>query len=168
MKLTKVSFLSSVLAAGILLAAGSLLFAQEKKISEKEVPSAVLNSFHKAYPKAEIKGLSTETEKGKKYFEIESVEGTKHIDLLISKTGKITEVEETIPTDQLPGAVMKTLEAKFKGLKIEKAEKVTSGAVSNYELVIESKAGKHEVKLNAAGKLLKSEKIRKGESDESD
>lgn len=168
MKFMKTLILFSFVAAAFLFAASTNIFAQEKKISEKEVPAAVLNAFHKAYPKAEIKGLSTETEKGTKYFEVESMEGTKHIDLLITSTGKITEVEETIPTDQLPSLVMKTLEAKFKGLKIEKAEKVTNGAVSNYELVIESKAGKYEVKLNAAGKLLKSEKIKKGESDESD
>ena len=168
MKFVKILEFSFVAAIVLLLVSCTNLFAQEKKISEKDMPAAVMSAFHKAYPNAKIKGLSTETEHGKKYYEIESMEGTKHIDLLISKTGKITEVEETIPTDQLPGAVMKTLEAKFKGLKIEKAEKVTNGAVSNYELVIESKAGKHEVKLNAAGKLLKSEKIKKGESDESD
>ncbi|MCL5029690.1 MAG: PepSY-like domain-containing protein [Bacteroidetes bacterium] len=168
MRFVKTLILFSFIVVAFSFSVNSNVFAQEKKISEKEVPAAVLNAFHKAYPKAEIKGLSTETEKGKKYFEVESIEGTKHIDLLITKTGNITEIEETIPTDQIPGSVMKTLEAKFKGLKIEKAEKVTNGAVSNYELVIESKAGKHEVKLNAAGKLLKSEKIKKDESDESD
>ena len=167
MKVTKVLAVSSLIVAAILFLSCTSMYAQEKKISQKEVPVAVMSAFHKAYPKAEIKGTSAETEKGKKYFEIESMEGTKHIDLLITKSGVITEVEETIPVDQLPSNVMKTLEAKFKGLKIEKAEKVSHGSVSNYELVIESKTGKHEVKLNEAGKLLKTEKVGK-ESDTAD
>ena len=165
MRATKVLDLSLVVAT--ILVAGISLFAQEKKINTKDVPANVMTTFQKAYPKAVVKGTSIETEHGKKFYEIESMEGTKHIDLLITKSGVITEVEETIPVDQLPSNVMKTLEAKFKGLKIEKAEKVSHGSVSNYELVIESKTGKHEVKLNEAGKLLKAEKVGK-ESDTAD
>ena len=167
MKFVKSGGVLFATAFALLLVSSTNIFAQEKKISEKEVPATVMSTFHKAYPKAVIKGTNTETERGKKYFEIESMEGSKHIDLLITAAGKIAEVEESIPVDQLPSPVMKTLEAKFKGLKIETAEKVTHGAVSNYELVIESKAGKHEVKLNAAGKLLKSEKVGK-EADAAD
>ncbi len=165
MRASKVLDLSLVVA--IILVAGINLFAQEKKITKKDVPANVMTTFQKAYPKAVVKGTSIETEHGKKFYEIESMEGSKHIDLLITSAGKITEIEETISTDQIPGSVMKTLEAKFKGLKIEKAEKVTHDAVSDYELVIESKSGKHEVKLNAAGKLLKTEKVGK-ETDSAD
>jgi len=145
--------------AAIILVTSISLFAQEKKITKKDVPVNVMTTFQKAYPKAVVKGTSIEKEHGKKYYEIESMEGSKHIDLLITSAGKITEIEETISTDQIPGSIMKTLGAKFKGLKVEKAEKVTHGSVSDYELVIESKSGKHEVKLNVAGKLLKTEKV---------
>lgn len=167
MKFTKVQGLTFAVAIVFTITAGINLFAQEKKINKKSVPAKVMVAFQKAYPKAVVKGTSIETEHGKKFYEIESMEGTKHIDLLITSAGQITEIEETIPVDQVPGGVMKTLEAKFKGLKIEKAEKVTHGSVSNYELVIESKAGKHEVKLNEAGKLLKTEKVGK-ETDSAD
>ena len=159
MRTTKVLGLTIVI--GIILVSGINLFAQEKKIDKKDVPANVMATFQKAYPKAEVKGTNIETEHGKKYYEIESMEGTKHIDLLITSAGKITEIEETISADQIPGNVMKTLGAKFKGLKVEKAEKVTHGSISNYELLIESKSGKHEVKLNNAGKVLKTEEISK-------
>ena len=165
MRTTKVLGLTIVI--GIILVSGINLFAQEKKIDKKDVPANVMATFQKAYPKAEVKGTNIETEHGKKYYEIESMEETKHIDLLITSAGKITEIEETISADQIPGSVMKTLGAKFKGLRVEKAEKVTHGSVSDYELVIESKSGKHEVKLNAAGKLLKTEKVGK-ETDSAD
>ena len=167
MKITKNLGISFMLAVALLFVLNINIFAQEHKISEKEVPVIVMSTFHKAFPKAVIKGTNTETEKGKKYFEIESMEDTKHIDLLITAAGNIAEVEESIPTDQIPGRVMKTLEKEFKRLKIETAEKVTHGTVSNYEFVVESNSGKYEVKLNAAGKLLKSEKASK-ESDKAD
>lgn len=167
MKLTKIYHLSFIVMLTVIFTVSLNLFAQDKKISEKNVPAVVMSAFHKAYPKAVIKGTSIETENGKKNFEIESLEGSKHIDLLISPAGKITEIEETIQADQLPSSVMKTLKAKFKGLKVEQAEKVTHGVVSNYELVIESKSGKYEVKLNETGKLLKTEKAGK-EADNAD
>ena len=106
----------------LIIAAGSITSAQEKKINRKDVPSAVLNSFHKVYPKAEIKGTSTETENGHKYYEIESVQGKKHVDLLLTENGKISEVEETISADELPADAVKNLEKKYKGLKIKSRE----------------------------------------------
>ena len=112
MKLTKVFSFSYLLAAGILFVASALTIAQEKKINEKDVPNAVLNSFHKAYPKAEIKGLSTEMEKGKKYYEIESVDGSIRRDLLFTPAGKIAEIEETIPSSELPNGSLKSIEKK--------------------------------------------------------
>jgi hypothetical protein len=69
------------------------------------------------------------------------------ISSMVTKTGEVAEIEETIPATQIQSSVMKTLEAKSKGLKITKAEKVTHGSDYNYELVIEIKASWHEMKL---------------------
>ncbi len=131
-------------------------FAQDQKIDLKKVPANVLSAFHKAYPAAEIKGTSIESEKGHSYYEIESVQGTQHIDLLLTRSGKIIEVEETIPENELPAPVMKTLQAKFKELKINKAERVTSGKKVTYELSIESNKKRHSVVLWPDGKIVKS------------
>ncbi len=155
-------------------AAAVTVNAQDKKISEKQVPAKVLSAFHKAYPKAEIKGTSIESENGHHYYEIESMEGTKHIDLLIEHNGKIAEVEETIPESELPLGVTKTLKLKYKGYKLTRAEKVTSGKKLTYELGIEKNGRSHEIVFNKSGKLIKSsaenenEKGEKGEKDEED
>lgn len=150
----------------ILLFSAALNFAQDKKIDMKKVPAKVLASFHKAYPKAEIKGTSIETENHHKYYEIESVEGSKHIDLLLLSSGKIAEVEETIPESELPAPVMKTLNAKFKGLKINKAERVTSGKKVTYELSIERNKKEHYVTLWPNGKFVKSKSMKENEKGE--
>lgn len=160
MKLSKIFTFAAILIMMSLIRSNSS-FAQEKKIDLNKVPKAVLASFHKAYPNAEIKGTSTEKEKGHKYYEIESMEGSKHIDLLISKSGKIEEVEETIPASELPSPVMKTLNAKFQGLKINRAEKVTSGKKITFELSIESNNKKHGVVILPDGKIIKSKNLNK-------
>ena len=142
------------------------MVAQEKKISEKDVPAAVLNSFHKAYPKAEIKGLSTEKEHGKKYFEIESMDGMVRRDLLFTPAGKIAEIEETIPASELPEGAMQSIEKKIPGAKVDRAEKVTSGSKVTYELSVTGKNGKYGVVLNKDGKIMTSRKVKSEEGDE--
>jgi hypothetical protein len=164
MKTTKaLAKISLVIAVSLLFFSASMI-AQEKKITEKEVPAAVLNSFHKAYPKAEIKGLSTEKEHGKKYFEIESMDGTVRRDLLFTPSGKIAEIEETIPASELPNGAMQSIEKKIPGAKVEHAEKVTSGSKVTYELSVTGTKGKYGVVLNNDGKVVTSRKA-KGEED---
>ncbi len=174
MKATKLSAIFSFLFVAFLSTASNG-FAQDQKIELKEVPAKVLATFHKAYPAAEIKGTSIEKEKGDSYYEIESVQGTKHIDLLLTRAGEITEVEETIPENELPDPVMKTLRAKFKELKVVKAERVTSGKKVTYELLIESNRKRRGVVLWPNGMMVKSgsmkgekEKAEKGEKGAND
>lgn len=165
MRFMKSLIIFSFLSAFIVIANINLI-AQDKKITEKEVPSAVLNSFHKAYPKAEIKGLSTEIEKGKKYFEVESMEGTVKRDLLFTPVGKIAEIEESITPSNLPKGSVQTIEKKIAGAKIEQAEKVISGVKVTYELSVTGKNGKFEVVLNKEGKIIKIAKANTEEGDE--
>jgi len=165
MKLTKLIVTISFAVSIILIAASTNSFAQEKKITQKELPSAVLSSFHKSYPKAEIKGLSAETEKGKKYFEIESVDGSVRRDLLYLPDGKTAEIEETIPSSGLPEGAVQSIEKKIPGGKIEHAERVTSGTKITYELSVMSKKAKYEIVLDKEGKIIKDRKVTKEEND---
>lgn len=152
MKVTKLATIFSFLVV-VFLTTACNTFAQDQRIDLKKVPVNVLSAFHKAYPTAEITGTSIGKEKGR-YYEIESVQGTKHIDLLLTHSGKITEVEETIPENELPAPVMKTLQAKFKGLKINKAERVTSNKKVTYELSIESNKKRQGIVLWPNGKIV--------------
>ncbi len=169
MKYMNSLIISLVIVAAFLFSVSANVSAQDKKITEKEVPAAVLDSFHKAYPKAAIKGLSTETEKGKRYFEVESVDGTVSRDLLFTPAGKIAEIEETIPSSDLPKGSVQSIGKKIPGAKIERAEKVTSGTKITFELLVTTAKTKYEVTLNKDGKVVKSEKMKaKSEEKESD
>jgi len=132
--------------------------AGEKKIAQKDLPAPVLTAFQKAYPKATIKGASTEVEEGKTYYEIESLDGKVKRDLLYLSDGTIAEIEETVAAADLPKAVSAAVTGKYPKGKIEKSEKVTHGAVVAYEVVVKSGETTVEMSFNPEGKLLKESK----------
>jgi len=147
--------------------------AGEKKISKKQIPAAVLSAFQTAYPHATIKGQSVETENGKKFFEIESVDGKTKRDLLYTPDGKAVEVEESLEISTLPDEMKSAISKEYPKGKIIKAEKVTSDTSVTYEFQV--KVGK-KIKgllLDPSGKLLKggkedAEKEEKNEEKEDD
>jgi len=161
MKLIETIILTSFLAAAFLFITSTNAFAQEKKISEKEVPAPVLNSFHNAYPKAVIKGTSMEKEHGKTFYEIESMDGSQRRDLLYAKDGKVAEVEETLAAKDIPDFVKNSIVKKFPKGEINRAEKVTSGDKISYELLVKSGDKKAGVVLDAKGNILKVKKMKK-------
>jgi len=87
----------------ILVCSATLVMAQEKKAKGKVVlPEAVLSAFKAAYPKAEIKAASKETDKGVTYYEVESIDGKQQRDILYIADGKAAEIEETLDLATLP------------------------------------------------------------------
>jgi hypothetical protein len=139
--------------------------AGEKKISKKKIPSAVLTAFKTDYPNATIKGQAVETEKGKKYYEIESVDGKTGRDLLYTPDGKISEIEEDMDISTLSAEMKGTVDKAYPGGKLVKAEKVTRGASTTYELHVKVGKKTKEVALDASGKILKAAK-KSSEKDE--
>jgi len=130
-------------------------YGQKKgKFTSKDLPAAVSAAFQKAYPKAKILGASTETEKGVKYYEIESQDGSMRRDLLYTEDGNIQETEETIAPGEIPEAVKAALSKELPHAKILKAEKSTTKAGLEYEMIAKVKGKTYEISFDPAGKLL--------------
>jgi hypothetical protein len=121
----------------------------------KILPPAVLEAFKKAYPKAVIRGVSKETEKGVTYYEVESVDGKMNRDLLYTADGKAVEVEEAVAPGALPAAVTKALDKAYPGCKILKAEDMLKDGQKLFELVIQVKGKKQDVTIDPDGKILR-------------
>jgi hypothetical protein len=142
-------------------------FREEKKISKKEVPAAVLSAFEKAYPHANIKGTSTEVEN---YYEIESMDGKQARDILYLPDGTATEIEEAVAVNSLPDLVKSAVEKEFVGAKVAKAEKVTKGEGVSYEIHVTLGAKKGSAVVDPSGKILKKKALAakhvKGEKEE--
>jgi len=129
--------------------------AQEKKAKGKVVlPEAVLSAFKAAYPKAEIKAASKETDKGVTYYEVESIDGKQQRDILYIADGKAAEIEETLDLATLPKVVAQTLSKEFSGAKVLKAEALTKDGQKSYEVQILLKGKKKEVAIDASGKIV--------------
>jgi len=128
----------------------------ETPIAKKDVPAPVIAAFAKAYPKATIKGYAKELEKGQTAYEVESMEGKIHRDVLFAPDGKLLIVEESIDMQDVPEAVRLALDSKFPKAKVQLAEKVTEGTSVAYEFKATTAEGKKvEVKFDAKGKELK-------------
>jgi len=139
--------------------------AGERQIERKDVPAAVLAAFAGAYPKAEIKGYSTEEENGQTVYEIESVEGLVTRDVTYATNGTVVSLEETLDTSALPRKVKSALNKKFPKGKVLKAERVTKGGtVVEYEFKVEDKGKKFEIVFDPEGNELKMEEVKTGDA----
>lgn len=128
--------------------------AQEKKITRKQVPAPVLSAFEKAYPHTLVKGYAMEKKNGGTYYEVESVEGTTHRDVLYTASGTVAEMEETMNADQLPKAVSEALGKGYPGKNIGRIERTMRDGKTKYEVVIQEGKKKHEVIYDEDGKVL--------------
>ncbi len=133
----------------------NISMAQEKKYSEKDIPSVVIESFKKLYPNAVITGYDVDNEKGGTRYEIESNDGLVQRDVEFTATGNVTEIGELISVNTLPANITSSIESKFNSAKILEAEKKIRGTEILYEVVIDHKNKKHEILINQNGNLMK-------------
>src|SRR6267378_1635562 len=112
MKLTCMFVRASLIATAVSLLSFSAA-AQEKKITAKQVPAAVIAAFKTSYPHATIRGYAQEKENGKVFYEIESVEGTTHRDVLYNADGTVAEIEESIAATELPADAQQAIKQKY-------------------------------------------------------
>jgi len=128
--------------------------AQEKKITAKDVPAAVISAFKTAYPNATIRGYAREKENGKVFYEIESREGTTTRDVLYNPEGTVAEIEESIAATDLPVEVQQALKEKFPKAVVTKAEKTTAGDKVSYEIVARQGKKRVTIEFDSSGKVL--------------
>jgi hypothetical protein len=129
--------------------------AQEKKITEKDVPAAVMSAFRSAYPHATIKGLAKERENGKLFYEIESMDDKTPRDILYHPDGSVAEIEEGIAASDLPADAQQAIQ-KYPGAVVVKAERVTKGDKIAYEVSARQRTRRISLEFDSSGKLLKS------------
>ena len=147
-----------MLLVGSLAVLGLALFpvavAADKKLEKKDMPAPVLAAFEKAYPSATVKGYGKEVEKGKTYYEIESVDGGRTLDVSYLPDGTVAEIEKGVTEGNLPAPVKDAVAKKHPDGKIEKAEKTTRGAVVQYDVKIATGKTKVEMSIDPTGKVI--------------
>ena len=119
------------------------------------LPAPILAAFEAAYPHATLKSAAAEKENGKVVWEVESTENGLGRDLLYAPDGSVLEIEEEVPSAQLPAPVTAAVKAQYSVARIVKGERVTRGATVTYELQLAG-AGRKSIELTPEGKAVAS------------
>ena len=125
----------------------------ERSVKMADLPLAVQKAVndYTASHKATVRGLATETEKGKKLFEAEMRVNGKTRDVTFDEAGGIFALEEETAIDQIPAGARSAIEKAATGGRITRVETITEGGKTAYEAQL-SKGGKNsEVKVDASG-----------------
>jgi len=130
------------------------LRGQDKPVRQSDIPAPVIAAFHKTFPAARIRGTSKEVERGKTYYEIESMDGTRARDILYLADGTAVEIEETVAAQSLPAAVRDAVTREFRGSDVTKAERTTKGTAISFEILVRRGAQRGSVVVDPAGKVL--------------
>lgn len=131
-------------------------YAQHKKYTEKDMPDAVISSFQKNFPDAQVLGYDKEAENGTTTYEVECISGDRK-DIQFEKDGTVVEIEEEMNVSDLPDKVVTSLNNTYNTPDILKAEKVTKGNDTLYEVVVKYKKKKHEIRLDKEGTIVEKE-----------
>jgi hypothetical protein len=129
--------------------------AKPAVVNLKILPPAVLNAFKTAYPRAVIRGTSKETEKGVTYYEVESIDGKMHRDLLYTADGKAVEIEEAINPGSLPAAVTQALARAHPGYEVLRAEAMAKDGQNLFEIQIRVEGKRMSVTVSPDGKIIR-------------
>lgn len=139
----------------IALAIGSVVAAQEKKITRAQLPAAVEKTVARESQGATINGFATETENGKRLYEVELTVDGHSKDISMDKNGDIIEIEEEVAMDSLPAAVQEGLRKAAGAGTIGKIESLTKrGKLVAYEGHVKTGTKRSEIQVGPNGEKL--------------
>ena len=141
-----------VTAVAIVALAGTA-HASDQKTTLKNLPPAVKATVEAESKGATVKGISSEKEKGKTVYELETLVNGRTRDLMIDAAGKVYLVEEQLDVDKAPAPVKAALQANG---TIVTLESVMEKGTTHYEGQVKTKTGKKvAVEVGADGKPYK-------------
>ena len=133
----------------------------ERKVTEADVPEAALAMLRKLAGRAKITEFAEETEYGHTFYEgsWKSQSGA-NMDVLVTKSGDLVEIEEQVDTDKVPAAVLKAArKAAGKGARLVCEQKT----MILYEVKFSKDNNRHELLLTPDGRRVE-EEVEKGKS----
>jgi len=131
----------------------------ERKVTEAEVPAAALAALKKLAAGAEITEFTEEIEYGHTFYEgsWKSPAGA-NMDVLVTPTGDLVEIEEQVGIEVVPAAALKAArKAAGKDTKLEFEKKT----MILYEVKFEKDKARHELLLTPDGRRVE-EQVEKG------
>ncbi|MHC4403535.1 MAG: PepSY-like domain-containing protein [Planctomycetota bacterium] len=140
----------------------------ERSVTQAEVPAAALATLKKMAAGAKMTAFAEEVEHGHTFYEGSWKNAAqKNVDVLVTPTGDLVEIEERVGADQVPAAVLKVArKAAGKGAELGLEKKT----MILYEVKFRKGRSRHEVLLTPDGRRVEEEveKGKRGEEDEDD
>ncbi len=137
----------------------------EKKVKEGDVPKAALDALKKLANGAAFTEFAEEVEHGRKYYEGSWKGPDGNVDGLVTESGDVVEIEESIPADKSPATVRAAAEKEAgKDAKISFERKT----VYLYEIHYKKDGKGHESIFMADGRAFHEEGDKKGQADKDD
>jgi hypothetical protein len=135
----------------------------ERQVTKAEVPEAALTAIKKLAAGAEITNFAEEIEHGSTFYEGSwKTPAGANMDVLVTPTGDLVEIEEQISIDKVPAAALKVAR-KAAGKEIELAfEKKT---MILYEVKFQKGENRHELLLTPDGRRVE-EAVEKGKPED--
>jgi uncharacterized membrane protein YkoI len=142
---------------GFALLSTGALADSDKKLTEQQVPKAVMEAFHKAYPQATELTFEKEKKAGKAAYEIEFNDQGMSREANYAADGKLLGTEEEVTLDALPASIAEAVKKAHPQATIKEAEKKykPDGTLHCYEVEINDGKKSLEIHLDESGKILK-------------
>lgn len=125
------------------------MFAQDMR--QSDVPSVVVNSFKKEFPKAK----DVEWEKKGDVYNVEFEIGLSSSDYeaWYDADGKIIKYTQEIPNRDLPKAIKEKIKSEYKGYRVDDVKKQVENNIVTYLVEIEKKKEEMHLVFNEDGTL---------------
>jgi hypothetical protein len=155
--MTRALRISSVTAVCLLLTIHAPVQAAEKRVKIANLPKPVQTTMREQSKGARILGVTSEVEGGKTIYELETVIGQRHRDLLIDGSGKVVEIEVGLDLATLPAALQAGIKQQAPTGKATGVESLAKGdgVVYAYEVHVTTAGKKRSFQLTPDGKLRK-------------
>jgi uncharacterized membrane protein YkoI len=154
---------ASAMAGLVLLASVARADGKDKKISLNKAPKGVQETIKARLPGADVTSIEKENEDGKVVYDVELKHDGRKYEMDILEDGTLIEIEKEIPAKDLPEAVTKGIETKYRGATLKEIMEVykvngKEEKLAEYEVTIETADKKtQEVKVSLDGKTVKGE-----------
>ena len=138
------------LAAGVVIAQDS-----ENKVKMADLPQPVQQAVRAHSKEGKLRGLATEMDQGKKVYEAELTVAGHAKDITFDAEGRVVSVEEETTLANIPAPARAAIESVAGKGRVLAVETVTEGGKTSYEAQLQTGSHKSEIKVDAAGALVK-------------
>lgn len=143
---TKLRFLTLLIAFGI--TGISQSFAQD--LHRNQVPSLVMNSFKKEFPK--VKNAEWEMSKG--LYEVEFKISRMDYEIWYNAEGDLVKMKREMRLRDLADSIKDSVKAYYKGYRIGDVEKLTQNGRSVYKIEMKNLREDFDVFVDESGKII--------------